>query len=420
MVIDSIFLHYFDIHFIREKKQGCLFPSIIFQEMYLATKFSLLSANTVIVPASSFFESPECNEIILSFSCLFDSGMIFITGNASSVEEFAESKTIEYQENEYQRTVYSEILSTDFHIPFARKNSSSSKAISKYLQKILTEGSVPNLFSNSGAPIPRNIERRWERIPEKLAHKAYIVENIQPLLFSNGQKSITISNKLLNIINKPYFGCYIDELNCSFVSDLAYLGSDYLPQDITLLSLPYKYIHQALRKKGLLKKIYDLKPENLLEYRESEEWAGILSEAYTTKETVWKTYYASPSITIQNVTVMGDNVMGDKFVGTNVGIMGPNSTNNTISMINISGLQFPKENLVSELNELVKTVTKDQDRKITESELDAIKSAIKELQSENEAGCYKYLKLAGKKIYQFAESIGLSLAAKAIAAALGL
>jgi hypothetical protein len=94
-----IFLHYFDIHFLEANgnyQKGLPTRKLVKNEARMATRFALLSAECVYLPAASFFESDLCSEIIGELEDIFPDGRILLVGGGFNAQEFIETKLIQY------------------------------------------------------------------------------------------------------------------------------------------------------------------------------------------------------------------------------------------------------------------------------------------------------------------------------------
>lgn len=82
-----LFLHYFDIHFIEEKGRASESRQF-YNEMRLATRLAVASADKVFVPAASYFESPLCREILSQLQELVDLGFVVLSASSRNLDDF--------------------------------------------------------------------------------------------------------------------------------------------------------------------------------------------------------------------------------------------------------------------------------------------------------------------------------------------
>ncbi len=113
----KVFLHFFDIHFLEEKCVSSIgLPAI--KEAKLATRICLLCCDQIIIPASSYFESEICKEIIKEHEDLIALGMIIFVGNARNSLEFIQNKISQYSGAIFQKELYEKVLDNELVIPF--------------------------------------------------------------------------------------------------------------------------------------------------------------------------------------------------------------------------------------------------------------------------------------------------------------
>lgn len=275
----KLFLHYFDIQFLNLKGADRAAEStrrLIRAEARLATRFALLSAETVFLPASSFFESDLCAQIIGEFKPLYPSGQIKLVGGGESIFEFIEQKLEQYSKRSPQYKKYIEATKTPYlHPPFYSRTESATNDIAKGWRLIATEGRIRSVIGTSAFKLPKNFESEWERIPEKLGRRAFIVENVERLLLK-GERPVTLRNRFYGVINDEYFRSYTGELCSGVVSDLVYLASSQVVPSFDL-DLPYKALRDAAANQNLLERIQASPATELAALAGSREWKECLA-----------------------------------------------------------------------------------------------------------------------------------------------
>ena len=85
--LSSLFLHYFDIHYLESIAPKGL-NHVQQAELRLATRLAVAAADVVFLPASSYIESADCNIIVGDFLSLFELGIIRIAGSGGNLEGF--------------------------------------------------------------------------------------------------------------------------------------------------------------------------------------------------------------------------------------------------------------------------------------------------------------------------------------------
>ena len=263
------FLHFFDVQFL-ELKRAHLFEEHVKQEARLATKFALLCADEVLIPAASFFETRVCRQVILELRSIFDLGMIWLVGAAANMEEFIYRKLQQYDANSEQYQVYSKIEVGELP-PFRTRFRSATRDIKAHWLDCLNRGNtVTGIIKGTKCDLPKNFERRWERVPVDLEERAFIVKYVAPLLLERDMHP-TVINRLHYIINEAYFSSYVEEFEACTVSDLIYLAS---PHSVPSFGprIPFKSLLHETRKVGLHEAIVNCSDKSLVELKKREEW----------------------------------------------------------------------------------------------------------------------------------------------------
>ena len=154
---DALFLHFFDIQFL-EMKNAARIRRIIENECDLATRFALLSAKRVFVPASSYFESPLCRKILDKYSVLFQEGIIWLVGKATNIFEFIDLKLPRYDDESEIHERYSETYIDLFPPFFTRKRSSTKDITSDWLTVIEDNDRINGIVDTPGVWVPDDLK----------------------------------------------------------------------------------------------------------------------------------------------------------------------------------------------------------------------------------------------------------------------
>lgn len=265
----TAFLHFFDIHFL-ELKRANLNKRKIAQEARLATKISILFADEILIPAASFFESQLCRTITLEFKSLFEHGIIWLVGSAMNIEEFTYRKLNQYDKKSKQYAMYKKTALSGLPPFRSRKNSATKDIKFEWKDELKTQNNISKIADGTDFILPKDFEYRWERVPDDLEEKAFIVEYVNPILFGKKEHPI-IMNRLNSKINESYFFSYVDEFKASTISDLIYLASPHKVPSHGI-RIPYKHITNEARKTGLLKEIINLDSESLFALKNDARW----------------------------------------------------------------------------------------------------------------------------------------------------
>jgi len=272
-----LLLHFLDLHFLAERGRSNQHVQIQY-EADLAVRLSLIAADKVFLPAASYFESPLCRRVIDTYPSFFDLGQIWLAGRGSSAEEFIESKFPQYPVGTPQRDRYEEARGLpELLIPYHTKTISSTDDLVAGWHDLMEAPGFPDSVLGRGLHLPRNFEAIWQRIPDLLDGRAFIADNVEPLLFPQ-QGVLTIRNRLHGVINTGYFEGYAQELDAGLVVDLVLLHS---PRAFRTgnLDLPFRRFRELLRSGEVLASIIRTPPEELLNWRSDERVQRALNEA---------------------------------------------------------------------------------------------------------------------------------------------
>lgn len=419
-------MHFFDIHYLEEKAVS-KFPRQIFKEASFATRFSLLSSDTTIIPAAVYVESTICHEILNKFIELVPFGVIELIGNARSFTEFCGKKIIQYANRPGHQKLYADALEKGVQFPFRRRERSATQDISNSWVKLLHEKDVGSSFSKyAGIEIDSKFEDRWGDIPSSLGDRAFIVPNVSSLLFLGNIENISVENELYSIINPSYFKSYVDELGASIVTNLNFLESNYNISN-NEINIPYKYILQELKKRSLLEYIENQNPCELMIWRENGKWDDIFCSACErTSRNISELglFYNRFSANARNTTINAGKIyyfngginMGDQYNAKQVGAQGPNAhahdmtfnqlwqNNDRIDLTLLSGQLMQLRLHMARLAE-----TPEQ-----HMELGILAGAEIEAKNGNGAKVLELLSKTGEWTVSVAEKIGVSLVASTL------
>lgn len=422
------------MHYLNEKGIG-EWESTIFREASLATRIAVLGSDNIIVPASSYFESPLCKSIVDSYAELYYLGLFKLVGNASSLYEFIQFKTTQYKFNKSTFQLYKKTVNCDLDIPFFKRHCSSTVDISKQWQSLLLTKDIKPLFLNAtGVNIPKNIEYLWNETPVILAGKPFIVENVFPILFPNQDLNLFATNTLHSHINQYYFNSYTKEFRAGVVSDLVYLEPNY-PICGYDICLPYKYILKELILKKKLEDIANAAPEELVQIRESEEWMEILCSSFKKKQLhdyelkSLKKIKNQPFVQgqfvssyITQINIKGDLNMGDSYHAGQAGAQGPNAHAHDITFNQIWS-QNKNDIDLNQLSDQLSNLRTELGRQASSpeqfAEIGHIANAEIEAKSGNGPKVMEFLSKVGKWSFDTATALGVAVAANAIKLASG-
>ncbi len=265
----SAFLHFFDVQFLQ-LKQASLYENEVAQEAWIATRIALLDTDEILIPAASFFETRLCRRIVLDLRPLFHLGIIWLVGAAANIEEFVFKKLTQYDKKSPQHQEYKK---TDLKglPPFRTRYRSATIDIRNDWMRCLEERyTISTIAEGTKFILPKDFELRWERIPDDLEERAFVVSYVAPLLFEEDQHP-TIINRLHYIINEAYFSSYVDEFQACTVGDLIYLASPHkVPSNGPRIAFK-KLLYEA-RRAGILGDLVSCNADDLLEFKDDDRW----------------------------------------------------------------------------------------------------------------------------------------------------
>jgi nucleoside phosphorylase len=243
-------------------------------ECRLATRLAMLAADEVLIPAASYFESQHCKAIVDEPHPLHETGLLRLVGSGHNLVEFVEDKREQYERSSPDHQLYFGALPPGVP-PFRSRRRSSTKDIIARWNALLDEDCPALLFNGVGIPVPRRIERLWEKVPERLGRRAFIVEHVGPILLKSA-RSLSVDHRLRALINEPYFGSYTREHEAGIVADLVRLEAPHAIPSCGI-DISYKWLREQARRRNLLARIVEADAWELVRLRDDPEWMGILA-----------------------------------------------------------------------------------------------------------------------------------------------
>lgn len=289
----SIFTHYFDIHFLEEKGVSG-FREQALKEMRLATRLAVMAAEKVFVPAASFHESRLCRETLEEFDPEVFSGILRLVASGANQGEFFEEKLRQYPERSEQGRIY-RAAGDKLLFPWAERFRSATKDIGADWSADLQSGEAERLFGgfHPYLVLAHDLPRRWEETPHRLEGRAFVVENVAPILFGTKDLPLQVKNRLRRPLNKSYYTSYALDLDASVVQDLNWLSSpEPVPSGLPEGDLRYRPLVEACRAEGILEEIARGEGQHLLQLKSDERFAAALAiSAGSRQDDTRATYY---------------------------------------------------------------------------------------------------------------------------------
>jgi hypothetical protein len=274
--LDRLFLHFFDIHYLNDLlDSGNATRDQIRGECAVATRLALLCAETVFVPAASYFENDICREVVDSFRDVFPAGSLVIVAGSGSPREFAEEKLEQYDEKSVQAASYQELLAVAAEAPAyrPRQRSATTDVTTAWLHRAEAPRFAEEMFGSATRADWDRLANRWMQVPKLLNGKAFTPEYAGALLMPN--PSLSTRRRVAGHINGSYFASYSDELHAGYVTDLVFLESG---ADLTTRfgNLPMKRLREELRRANVLDRVLDASGAELVALREEREVAMLI------------------------------------------------------------------------------------------------------------------------------------------------
>jgi hypothetical protein len=277
-----LFLHFFDPHFLDEVSSGRN-PDSVAAEAVRATRFAILAAETVFVPAASYIESDLCARTVNEYRALFDIGQIVLVGGEANLVDFATTKLLQYEQHSDRFRKYEAVLSsTDVTPPFrSRTRSATDDIVRAWYDRL---GDLAPLLAGIPPAELSGLENRWAAVPTKLTGRAFTPEYAIPALFAPAPKpgaEIVVAKRVGSKINTDYFRSYTTELDAGIVTELHYLRSPRIGP--SAIDLPFGPLLRAFAELGVLDRVESAPAEHLIELRGDRQlsatMAGVIESA---------------------------------------------------------------------------------------------------------------------------------------------
>src|SRR5262249_55338056 len=222
----------------------------------------------------SYFESELCASIINEFRPVFNLGFISLVGGGVDLHEFFEDKQRQYVADSAAHKVYFGSVPM-VHPPFKTRTASATKDITQRWQEHLHVGTPVQIFEAAGLAVPKKLEANWEKVPDRLGKRAFILDNVLPQLTRSQDRRLRA--RMHPVLNEAYFESFTREYQAGIVTDLASLHAPHRVPSFAP-DLPYKRILDQLLANELLDRIMGASAEELTLMRcHSEEWRRALA-----------------------------------------------------------------------------------------------------------------------------------------------
>jgi nucleoside phosphorylase len=293
--IPRLFLHYFDAHFLEEKGVGG-FESAAMGEMRLATRFSVMMADEVLVPAASHSESPLCRAVLHEFGEDIFHSVFRLVGSGANFGEFKEEKLKQYPAEQPQGRIYRQ-ASSELTFPWLERERSATRDISTDWLAALKSGEAERVLKSGGQFAARHGEKAWATVPERLEGAAFIPENVYAILGADGVP-LTTENRIRHFINRSYWGSYAADISASVVQDLDWLASPApVASGDRSLDIHFRQLRIATLREGILAEIDNVPAIDLLRLGGDERFAvAVMASRGGNREAARRAFYTGPPL----------------------------------------------------------------------------------------------------------------------------
>lgn len=265
-----LFTHFFDIHFLAER--GAIDAGRLRGEARRAFRLALLLSEQVLVPASSYFESPLCRGVLDEFDPEIFAPRISFVASGTNFEEFLEGKFVQYGVNEPQGRLY-RAAAKGLAFPWKNRARSATGDIAADWNRGMQEHGMERLARALGSDRPPDLDRRLAEVPERLAGAAFIAPNVAKIVAGGHGTTVQFGNRLLGIINDAYFASYARDLGAAVVQEMVWLSSSSrLPSGDPAHDLEYRHLLEACRMAGVLERLQTIAPPDLIALRDDHRF----------------------------------------------------------------------------------------------------------------------------------------------------
>lgn len=278
--LDRLFLHFFDIHFIADKGRAVESTSFR-EEIKIATRLAVASADKVYIPAASYFESALCRQILDDLAELVALGIISLAGSAINLDEYLRERQDEtfYRKGSVQHGWYRTHQEAAIFLPYVCRNRSATRDLAAHWRQCVSDDSLARkLRDATDEPIPA-LEARLERVPTELGSLAFIPDHVCEIL-DLGEYSKLMQARIRSVINEGYFESYTKDLEAGVVVDLNHLASDCRIPSFGR-DLSYNKMLRFLRGRDRLTELLSCEPSRLLRLGDDPDWQHALTIAVT-------------------------------------------------------------------------------------------------------------------------------------------
>lgn len=242
-----------------------------------AVRFALLACGEFIVlPASSYFETPLAREIVQALPEFVDARWIRLLGRARDPGEFVSHKQGQYASDRERHPVYFEKEPDAIDALWIPKTTSTTRAIvSGFTEAIdLDDPLVREIIACAGNP--RRLERALRRAPDALAGSAFISDFVAGFLAREAPRDFRDPSQrqaLERLIAQDFLRSNLKDVHGTATTETGVIGDDLVPRGVRRLSL--RTTRTLLSHLGLETFVTQAPSSDLFELRQSIEWPAV-------------------------------------------------------------------------------------------------------------------------------------------------
>jgi hypothetical protein len=205
--ITAIYIHFLDYyHSSRATGAYLARKREVEKEAHLAFRMALLFAETAIIPASSYFESPLCRAMIKCHPEFSPYGVLKLSARDLSLLEHIESKRAAYDERSPEQ--FLQAYRRKSRVPFPRyiqkRSSSTDRIRCGWMDTIERTDPRMVLDPEGAAGLTADIEQLWPKIPDMLGDRAFVPSHVADIFSLHGV--VLPSRGGLNAVIEPLLG----------------------------------------------------------------------------------------------------------------------------------------------------------------------------------------------------------------------
>jgi hypothetical protein len=276
-MLKNIFIHFLDHELIELfELENHPRKTYIFQEFRFAVRLALLLCeNSIVIPASNYFESLFAQQLLGEVKEFGELGYINFVSSSLNISEFIYKKQSQYSADKDRYPIYfnpsSSNLLSSIQIKWLLRTKSSTSDIKSYwIDNIGNSAVWSKIYKLSNANSTEQFESELLKVPERLEKSAFIADFVTPLLPFK-EKSIYLKNRINVIITTAYIKSYLEEYDAICVSDFtSFDTSIILPQNINFV--PVSKIKRLLYQTGMFDFINNASAAELLNLKISQDW----------------------------------------------------------------------------------------------------------------------------------------------------